>query len=82
MPVEVEMVLVQHDAVLEAAVVGAFGGLVWIFSAEKRAQGSAPIAVPAPTAALIRPDGHVAWVGEGTDQGLRDALSGWFGPRR
>jgi uncharacterized membrane protein YbhN (UPF0104 family) len=26
--------------------VGAFGGLVWIFSAEKAAQGSAPIAVP------------------------------------
>ncbi len=27
-------------------IVGAFGGLVWIFSAEKRAQGSAPIEVP------------------------------------
>jgi uncharacterized membrane protein YbhN (UPF0104 family) len=27
-------------------VVGAFGGLVWIFSAEKAAQGSAPIEVP------------------------------------
>jgi uncharacterized membrane protein YbhN (UPF0104 family) len=27
-------------------IVGAFGGLVWIFSAEKRAQGSAPIGVP------------------------------------
>jgi uncharacterized membrane protein YbhN (UPF0104 family) len=26
--------------------VGAFGGLVWIFSAEKAAQGSAPIEVP------------------------------------
>jgi hypothetical protein len=26
--------------------VGAFGGLVWIFSAEKAAQGSAPIAIP------------------------------------
>jgi hypothetical protein len=26
--------------------VGAFGGLVWIFSAEKAAQGSAPIALP------------------------------------
>jgi 2-polyprenyl-6-methoxyphenol hydroxylase-like FAD-dependent oxidoreductase len=36
--------------------------------------------VSAPTAALIRPDGHVAWVGEGTDQGLRDALTTWFGP--
>jgi 3-(3-hydroxy-phenyl)propionate hydroxylase len=37
-------------------------------------------AVAAPTAVLIRPDGHVAWVGEGMDQGLRDALTRWFGP--
>ena len=36
--------------------------------------------VPPPTAVLIRPDGHVAWVGAGTDHGLRDALSTWFGP--
>jgi hypothetical protein len=38
-------------------------------------------AVAAPTAVLIRPDGYVAWVGDGTDQGLRDALTTWFGPR-
>ena len=37
-------------------------------------------AVAAPTAVLIRPDGHVAWGGDGTDQGLRDALTTWFGP--
>ena len=37
-------------------------------------------AVAAPTAVLIRPDGHVAWVGGGTDQGLCDALTTWFGP--
>jgi 2-polyprenyl-6-methoxyphenol hydroxylase-like FAD-dependent oxidoreductase len=37
-------------------------------------------AVSAPIAVLIRPDGHVAWVGDGTDQGLRDALTTWFGP--
>jgi 3-(3-hydroxy-phenyl)propionate hydroxylase len=37
-------------------------------------------AVAAPSAVLIRPDGHVAWVGGGTDQGLRDALTTWFGP--
>jgi hypothetical protein len=37
--------------------------------------------VAAPTAVLIRPDGHVAWVGEdGTQAGLRDALTTWFGP--
>jgi 2-polyprenyl-6-methoxyphenol hydroxylase-like FAD-dependent oxidoreductase len=37
-------------------------------------------AVPSPTAVLVRPDGHVAWVGEGTDEGLSDALTTWFGP--
>jgi 2-polyprenyl-6-methoxyphenol hydroxylase-like FAD-dependent oxidoreductase len=37
-------------------------------------------AVAAPTAVLIRPDGHVAWVGDGTDENLRDALTTWFGP--
>jgi 2-polyprenyl-6-methoxyphenol hydroxylase-like FAD-dependent oxidoreductase len=36
-------------------------------------------AVTAPTAVLIRPDGYVAWVGDGTDTGLRDALTTWFG---
>jgi 2-polyprenyl-6-methoxyphenol hydroxylase-like FAD-dependent oxidoreductase len=35
--------------------------------------------VTAPTAVLIRPDGYVAWVGDGTDTGLRDALTTWFG---
>jgi 3-(3-hydroxy-phenyl)propionate hydroxylase len=37
-------------------------------------------AVTAPTAALIRPDGYVAWVGEQTELGLADALTTWFGP--
>jgi 2-polyprenyl-6-methoxyphenol hydroxylase-like FAD-dependent oxidoreductase len=36
--------------------------------------------VPAPIAVLIRPDGYVAWVGDGTDAGLREALTTWFGP--
>jgi len=36
-------------------------------------------AVPAPTAVLIRPDGYVAWVGEGTQLGLPEALTTWFG---
>jgi 3-(3-hydroxy-phenyl)propionate hydroxylase len=35
--------------------------------------------VEAPTAVLIRPDGHVAWAGEPTDPGLPDALTFWFG---
>ncbi len=37
-------------------------------------------AVTAPAAVVIRPDGHVAWVGDGTDEGLREALTTWFGP--
>lgn len=37
-------------------------------------------AVTAPAAVLIRPDGHVAWVGDGSDAGLADALTTWFGP--
>jgi 2-polyprenyl-6-methoxyphenol hydroxylase-like FAD-dependent oxidoreductase len=36
--------------------------------------------VPAPTAVLIRPDGHVAWAGDHTHAGLPDALTTWFGP--
>jgi len=36
--------------------------------------------VAAPSAVLIRPDGYVAWVGEGTQPGLDDALTTWFGP--
>jgi 3-(3-hydroxy-phenyl)propionate hydroxylase len=39
--------------------------------------------VPPPTAVLIRPDGHVAWVDDGSGTGLREALTAWFGvPRR
>jgi hypothetical protein len=38
-----------------------------------------PGPVAAPAAVLIRPDGHVAWVGDGSDEGLRDALTTWFG---
>jgi 2-polyprenyl-6-methoxyphenol hydroxylase-like FAD-dependent oxidoreductase len=36
--------------------------------------------VPAPTAVLVRPDGHVAWVADGNTSGLEAALSTWFGP--
>jgi 3-(3-hydroxy-phenyl)propionate hydroxylase len=37
--------------------------------------------VDAPAAVLVRPDGHVAWVGDGTDVGLAGALARWFGAR-
>jgi len=36
-------------------------------------------AVSAPNAVLIRPDGHVAWVGESSEAGLHDALVTWCG---
>jgi 3-(3-hydroxy-phenyl)propionate hydroxylase len=35
--------------------------------------------VAAPTAVLVRPDGYVAWVGEGSAEGLSEALGTWFG---
>ena len=35
--------------------------------------------VAAPTAVLVRPDGYVAWVGEGSADGLAEALGTWFG---
>jgi 3-(3-hydroxy-phenyl)propionate hydroxylase len=38
-------------------------------------------AVRAPVAVLVRPDGHVAWVGDGTGAGLDRALATWFGRR-
>lgn len=37
-------------------------------------------AVAAPSAVLIRPDGYVAWVGDGAVHGLAGALTTWFGP--
>ncbi|GGF34560.1 hypothetical protein GCM10011399_29580 [Subtercola lobariae] len=35
--------------------------------------------VAAPAAVLVRPDGYVAWVGDGTEAGLVEALTTWFG---
>lgn len=37
-------------------------------------------AVSAPSAVLVRPDGYVGWVGEGTSAGLDEAMNRWFGP--
>ncbi|QOG18600.1 FAD-dependent monooxygenase [Bradyrhizobium sp. SEMIA] len=36
--------------------------------------------VNAPDAVLVRPDGHVAWVGDESESGLVEALTTWFGP--
>ncbi|QQS25784.1 MAG: FAD-dependent monooxygenase [Actinomycetota bacterium] len=38
--------------------------------------------VDAPSAVLIRPDGHVAWTGALSDPELASALSKWFGPAK
>jgi hypothetical protein len=40
-----------------------------------------PVAFPdQPMTALVRPDGHVAWVAFGEAGGLREALTTWLGP--
>jgi 3-(3-hydroxy-phenyl)propionate hydroxylase len=36
-------------------------------------------AVTTPVSVLVRPDGYVAWVGDGSDVGLTEALTTWFG---
>ena len=45
----------------------------------KLQEAGAIVTVAAPEAVLIRPDGHVAWVGDRTQVGLADALTTWFG---
>jgi hypothetical protein len=36
--------------------------------------------VAAPSAVLVRPDGYVAWIGDGSDAGLAATLTRWCGP--
>jgi 3-(3-hydroxy-phenyl)propionate hydroxylase len=79
-----------HDALPVLLDLGEPGGLditpwadrVQLVNAKYVGSWKLPVvgAVPAPTAVLIRPDGHVAWVGERTHAGLPDALTTWFGP--
>ncbi len=59
----------------------AWADLVQLVDAEYLGPWKLPVlgVVTAPAAALIRPDGYVAWVGESADPGLIDALSIWFG---
>ena len=78
-----------HDAkpvLLDLADAGGFDVAPWadrvqLIDAEYVGPWELPVlgAVAAPTAMLIRPDGYVAWVGDGTDTGLGDALTTWFG---
>jgi 3-(3-hydroxy-phenyl)propionate hydroxylase len=79
-----------HDAqpvLLNLGEPGAFDTIPWVgrvqvVDADCDGPWELPVLgnVAAPAAVLIRPDGYVAWVGEGTDAGLEDALTRWFGP--
>jgi 2-polyprenyl-6-methoxyphenol hydroxylase-like FAD-dependent oxidoreductase len=78
-----------HDARPVLLNLGAPGGFeitawadrVQLIDAEYVGPWELPVlgAVTAPTAVLIRPDGYVAWVGDGTDTGLLEALTAWLG---
>jgi hypothetical protein len=78
-----------HDAkpvLLNLAGPGGFDAAPWagrvqMIDAEYVGLWELPVlgVVTASTGVLIRPDGYVAWVGDGTDTGLRDALTTWFG---
>jgi len=61
--------------------IAAWADRVKLIDAEHVGAWELPVlgAVAAPTAMAIRPDGYVAWVGDGTDSGLREALTTWFG---
>ena len=60
---------------------GAWASRVQLCEASYDREWDLPVlgVVSAPTAILVRPDGYVAWVGEGSGAGLRDALGTWFG---
>jgi 3-(3-hydroxy-phenyl)propionate hydroxylase len=86
-PTRVHMLL--HDARPVLLDLGAPGGLdispwedrVRQIEATHEGTWELPVVgeVTGPTAVLIRPDGHVAWVGATHDRSLHDALSRWFG---
>ena len=62
---------------------GAWADRVQLVDAQYDGEWVLPVIgnVARPAAVLIRPDGYVAWVGEGTHAGLVGALTKWFGPR-
>jgi 3-(3-hydroxy-phenyl)propionate hydroxylase len=61
--------------------IGPWADRVQLIDATYDGQWELPLlgVVTAPAAVLIRPDGYVAWVGNGTDTGSRVALTTWFG---
>lgn len=60
---------------------GAWADRVKLVEARHDGNWELPVigAVSAPMAVQVRPDGHVAWVGEGDEAGLADALARWYG---
>jgi 3-(3-hydroxy-phenyl)propionate hydroxylase len=75
--------LLELDGGRDGSDVAPWADRVQLVEAEALGPWELPVlgAVAAPTAVLVRPDGHVAWVGEqGARTGLGDALATWFGP--
>lgn len=62
---------------------GAWAGAVRLVRATFHGALELPVlgVATTPSAVLIRPDGYVGWVGEGSARGLREALERWVGPR-
>lgn len=58
-----------------------WGGRIEVVDAEAAGEVDLPVlgSVSVPNRMLIRPDGYVAWVAEGSDQGLVEALTQWCG---
>ena len=63
--------------------IGPWADRVQVVDAEHEGPWELPVIgeVDPPTAVLVRPDGHVAWVGDRVEPGLTAALTTWFGPR-
>jgi hypothetical protein len=79
---EARPALIELDAGGAAELAGSWADRVQRIEATYGGTWELPVlgAVSAPSAVLIRPDGYVAWVGEGSQEGLTEALTKWFGP--
>ncbi|RKQ91802.1 2-polyprenyl-6-methoxyphenol hydroxylase-like FAD-dependent oxidoreductase [Solirubrobacter pauli] len=76
-----ELLHAARPVLLNLGEPGALDGSPFVVDARTEDAWELPVigAVSAPAAVLIRPDGYVAWVGDGSDAGLADALERWFG---
>ena len=81
-----ELLHTARPALLNLGEPGSFDITPWadrvqLIDASYEGEWELPVlgAVTAPTAVLIRPDGYVAWVGDGPLLGLPGALTTWFG---